>query len=54
MLFQHGAMQVLSNGLMGSRLAREDEVAVGVLDGGNDRLPGKQIVTKIDWPKMAG
>jgi hypothetical protein len=53
MLLQRGAVQVLGDGLMGSRLAGEDKVAAGVLDGGNDTLAGKQIVTKIDRPKMA-
>ena len=53
MLLQFGAMEIFGDGLMGSRLAGEDEVAAGVLDGGNDGLAGKQVVTKIDWPKMA-
>jgi hypothetical protein len=28
-------MEIFGDGLMGSRLAGEDEVAAGVLDGGN-------------------
>jgi hypothetical protein len=28
-------------------------MAAGVLDGGNDRLAGKQVVAKIDRSKMA-
>src|ERR1700722_5172479 len=51
MLLQFGALQVLGNGLMRSWLAGEDEVAAGILDGGNVRLAGKQIVTEIDRPK---
>ena len=35
MLLQFGAMEIFGDGLMGSRLAGEDEVAAGVLDGGN-------------------
>src|SRR5208283_4604596 len=53
MLLQFGAMEIFGDGPMGSRLAGEDEVAAGVLDGGNDGLAGKQVVTKIDRPKMA-
>src|ERR1700728_933181 len=46
-------MEIFGDGLMGSRLAGEDEIAASVLHGGNDRLTGKQVVTKIDRPKMA-
>src|SRR5208283_2137231 len=53
MLLQFGAMEIFGDGPMGSRLAGEDEVAAGVLDGGNDGLAGKQVVAKIDRPKMA-
>jgi len=53
MPLQFGAMEIFGDGLMGSRLAGKDEAAAGVLDGGNDRLAGKQVVTKINRPKMA-
>ena len=43
---------MLSDGLMGSRLAGEDEVAAGIMDSADDRLAGKQIVPEIDRPKM--
>jgi len=33
-------MEIFGDGLMGNRLAGEDEVAAGVLDGGNDGLAG--------------
>jgi hypothetical protein len=52
MFLQFGAMQVLSNRLVRRWLAGEDEVAAGILDGGNDRLAGKQIVTEIDRPEV--
>ena len=38
---------------MRSWLAGEDEVAAGILDGGNDRLAGKQIVAEIDRPEVS-
>ena len=51
-LMQFGAMEIFGDGLMGGGLAGQDEAAAGVLDGGNDGLAGKQVVTEIDWPKM--
>jgi hypothetical protein len=33
-------------------LAGENKVAARILDGGDDRLAGKQVVTEIDRPKM--
>ena len=53
MFLQFGALQVFSNRLMRSWLAGEDEVAAGILDGGNDRLAGKQIVAEIDRPEVS-
>ena len=52
-LFQYGAVPVFGDGLMRGWLAGEDEVAAGVLDGGGDRLTGKQVVPEIDRPEMA-
>ena len=52
MFLQLGAVQVLSNRLMRRRLAGEDEVAAGIIDLGDDRLAGKQIVTEIDRPEV--
>jgi hypothetical protein len=42
---QFGAMEIFGDGLMGGGLAGQDEAAAGVLDGGNDGLAGKQVVT---------
>ena len=53
MFLQFGAMQVFGNRLMRSWLAGEDEVAAGILDGGDDRLAGKQIVAEIDRPEVS-
>jgi hypothetical protein len=36
---------------MRRRLAGEDEVAAGIVNGGDDRLAGKKIVTEIDRPQ---
>jgi hypothetical protein len=33
-------------------LAGEDEVGGGIVDGGSDRLAGKQIVAEKDRPKV--
>jgi hypothetical protein len=52
MFLQFCAMEILSDGSMRRRLARENEVAAGIVDGGDDRLTGKQIVTEIDRPKV--
>jgi hypothetical protein len=43
MLLQFSAVEILGDGLMRRRLARENEVAAGIVDGGDDRLTGKQI-----------
>jgi hypothetical protein len=53
------AQQILSNRLMRSWLAGEawaatrTKVAAAILDGGNDRLAGKQIVPEIDRPEVS-
>ncbi len=52
MLLDLGAVQVFVDGLMRRRLAGEDEIAAGFLDGGRDRLAGEQIVPEIDRPKV--
>ena len=52
MLFQLGAMQVFGDGLVRGRLAGEDEIAAGLLDGGGDRLAGEQVVAEKDRPQM--
>jgi hypothetical protein len=51
MFLQFCAMEILSDGSMRRRLARENEFAAGIVDGGDDRLTGKQIVTEIDRAK---
>jgi hypothetical protein len=51
-VLQRGAVQVLGDGRVRGRLAGEDEVAAGVLDGGGNRLAGKQIVAEVDRPQM--
>src|ERR1019366_820784 len=38
---------------MGRGLAREDEVAAGVVDGSDDRLAGEEIITEIDRPEVS-
>jgi hypothetical protein len=53
MFLQFGAMQVFGDGFMRRWLAGEDEVAAGMVDGGDDGLAGKQIVTEIDRPKVS-
>jgi hypothetical protein len=45
-------VKILGDGFMRRRLAGEDKVAAGVVDGADDRLAGKQIIPEIDRPKM--
>jgi hypothetical protein len=52
MFLQFSAVEILGDGFMRRRLAGENEVATGIVDGGDDRLTGKQIVTEIDRPKV--
>jgi hypothetical protein len=41
MVLQFGAMQVFGDGFMRRWLAGEDEVAPGIVNGGDHRLAGK-------------
>jgi hypothetical protein len=53
MFLQFGAKQVFGDGLMRRRLAGEDKIAAGIVDGGGDRLAGEQIVPEIDRPQVS-
>ena len=52
MFLQFGAGKIFADGLMRGRLAGEDEIAAGLLDGGGDRLAGEQVVAEEDWPAV--
>ena len=52
MFLQFDALQVLSNRLMRSWLAGEDEVAAGILDGGDDELAATDR-PEIDRPEVS-